>query len=100
MLSQIGIAPADDAAARLAVASSPIATIDRWRSPILIVQADDDRNVPSGQASELIIDLRRRGIPHEALMLPNEVHDMTRHADWMTLFHATDSFFKRHLAAR
>jgi len=98
MLAQTGTPPADAAAAQLAVASSPIATIERWKSPVLIVQADDDRNVPAAQASELIIDLRRHGIPHEAIMLPNEVHDMTRHADWMTLFHATDSFFRRRLA--
>lgn len=100
MLTSIGAAPADEAAARLAVASSPIATIDRWTSPVLIVQADDDRAVPSGQATELIIDLRRHGIAHEEMMLPNEVHDMTRYASWMTLFHAMDDFFDRHLAAR
>jgi dipeptidyl aminopeptidase/acylaminoacyl peptidase len=37
-----------------AVESSPIATIEKWRSPVLVVQADDDRNVPSQQATELI----------------------------------------------
>ncbi|MGH6909495.1 MAG: S9 family peptidase, partial [Phenylobacterium sp.] len=100
MLAQTGAAPADAAAAQLAVASSPIATIDKWRSPVLIVQADDDRNVPSAQASELIIDLRRHGIAHDELMLPNEVHDMTRYASWMTLFHAADDYFERHMTGR
>jgi dipeptidyl aminopeptidase/acylaminoacyl peptidase len=100
MLTQIGIAPTNEAAAQLAMMSSPVSTIDRWKSPVLIVQADDDRNVPPAQASELIMDLRSRGIPYEQLMLPDEVHDMTRYASWMRLFHATEDFFERHLAHR
>jgi dipeptidyl aminopeptidase/acylaminoacyl peptidase len=35
---------------RRAVESSPIATIDQWHSPVLLVQADDDGVVPSQQA--------------------------------------------------
>lgn len=100
MLTAIGTPPVNEAAARLAIASSPIATIDRWTSPVLIVQADDDRNVPSTQASQLIADLRGHGVAHDELMLPNEVHDMSRYASWMTLFHATDDFFNHHLAPR
>jgi dipeptidyl aminopeptidase/acylaminoacyl peptidase len=46
-LASVG-APVDGAdATRRAVESSPVATIDKWRSPVLIVQADDDRSVPS-----------------------------------------------------
>jgi dipeptidyl aminopeptidase/acylaminoacyl peptidase len=34
---------------RRAAESSPIATIDQWHSPVLLVQADDDRIVPFQQ---------------------------------------------------
>src|SRR6202012_2627 len=37
-----------------AVDSSPIATIEKWRSPVLVVQADDARNGPSPTSTELI----------------------------------------------
>lgn len=97
MLATLG-APIDDPAARArAIASSPIATIDRWRSPVLVVQADDDRNVPFSQSTELVEDLRAHGIEHETLILPNEVHDLTRYSSWLTLFTATDDFLSRHL---
>jgi dipeptidyl aminopeptidase/acylaminoacyl peptidase len=52
-LASIGTPIEGANATRRAVESSPIATIDRWHSPVLIVQADDDRNVPSQQATEL-----------------------------------------------
>jgi dipeptidyl aminopeptidase/acylaminoacyl peptidase len=91
-------APIEGAAAKSrAVASSPIATIDQWRSPVLIVQADDDRNVPSHQATELIEDLRSRGVDHDEIMIPNEIHDLLRHHSWLTLFNAADAYFDRKL---
>jgi dipeptidyl aminopeptidase/acylaminoacyl peptidase len=80
-----------------AVESSPIATIDKWHSPVLIVQADDDRNVPSQQATELIEGLRSHHIEHDEIMIPNEIHDLTRHASWLLLFKAADAYFDQHL---
>lgn len=97
MFAQVGL-PLDDTAEKArALASSPIATIDQWRSPVLVIHADDDRNVPIQQSTELIQDLRAHGVPHEVLILPNEVHDLTRYASWMTLFNATDEYLSRHL---
>jgi dipeptidyl aminopeptidase/acylaminoacyl peptidase len=85
---------------RRAVESSPIATIDRWRSPVLLVQADDDRVVPAQQASELIEGLRSHDIDHDVIMVPNEIHDMARYSSWMMLFNAADVYFDRHLNKR
>jgi dipeptidyl aminopeptidase/acylaminoacyl peptidase len=76
------------------VESSPIATIDKWHSPVLIVQAD--RNVPSQQATELIEGLRAHDIDHDEIMIPNEIHDLTRHASWLLLFNAADAYFDLH----
>jgi dipeptidyl aminopeptidase/acylaminoacyl peptidase len=96
----VGISLPDAAAAQRAVQSSPIATIDQWRSPVLVVQADDDRDVPSQQSSELIEALRSHRIPHDELILPNEIHDLTRYASWIQFFQATDRYFDEHLAKR
>ena len=62
-----------------------------------MVHADDDRNVPFQQSTELVQDLRVHGIEHEELILPDEVHDLTRYASWLRLFHATDNYLSRHL---
>jgi dipeptidyl aminopeptidase/acylaminoacyl peptidase len=87
-------------AKRRAMESSPIATIDKWHSPVLLVQADDDRIVPFQQAAELIEGLRSHNIDHDVIMIPNEVHDMARYSSWMLLFNAADVYFDRHLDKR
>ena len=82
-LTSIGLPPDGPEATRKAIASSPIATIDQWRSPVLLVQADDDRAVPSQQASELIDALRAHQVPHQVSVIPNEIHDLARYSSWL-----------------
>ena len=99
-LSSVGEPIDGGDASRRAVESSPIATIDQWHSPVLLVQADDDRDVPSQQAAELIEGLRSHNIDHDVIMIPNEIHDMSRYSSWMMLFNAADVYFDRHLGKR
>jgi dipeptidyl aminopeptidase/acylaminoacyl peptidase len=99
-LADVG-APIDNAEATArAVQSSPIATINQWRSPVLLVQADDDRNVPSQQASELLEDLNSHHIEHDVILIPNEIHDLAHYSSWIALFDAADKYFERHLDER
>jgi dipeptidyl aminopeptidase/acylaminoacyl peptidase len=98
-LSSVGEPIDGGDANRRAVESSPIATIDQWHSPVLLGQADDDRDVPH-QTTELIEDLRSRNIDHDVIMIPNEIHDMARYSSWMMLFNAADVYFDRHLDKR
>src|SRR5437899_6018362 len=85
---------------RQAVESSPIATIDHWHSPVLLVQADNDGVVPSQQAAELIEGLRSHNIDHDVIMIPNEIHDLARYSSWMMLFNTADVYFDRQLNKR
>ena len=99
-LSSVGEPIDGDDANRRAVESSPIATIDQWHSPVLLVQPDDDSVVPFQQAAELIEGLRSHNIDHDVIMIPNEIHDMARYSSWMMLFNAADVYFDRHLDKR
>jgi dipeptidyl aminopeptidase/acylaminoacyl peptidase len=87
-------------AKRRAVESSPIGTIDQWHSPVLLVQADDDRAVPFQQSAELLEGLRSHKVDHDVVMIPNEIHDMARYSSWMLLFNAADVYFERQLSKR
>lgn len=99
----LGLLPpssAPDAAtvSKLAYDSSPIATAAQWRSPVLFVQADDDRNVPFHQTVELANALR--GLGHarvDQLIIPDEIHDLLRHRSWEMFFEATDRYFDQYL---
>jgi dipeptidyl aminopeptidase/acylaminoacyl peptidase len=96
-LSSVGEPIDGGDASRRALESSPIATIDQWHSPVLLVQADDDRDVPSQQAAELIDGLRSHNVDHDVIMIPNEIHDLARYSSWMMLFNAAYVYFDRHL---
>jgi dipeptidyl aminopeptidase/acylaminoacyl peptidase len=96
-LASVGVPVEPGEATRRGFDSSPIATIDQWHSPVLVVQADDDRNVPLQQSLELIEDLRLHHIDHDAIVMPNEIHDLARYSSWMALFKATDAYLNRHL---
>jgi dipeptidyl aminopeptidase/acylaminoacyl peptidase len=77
--------------------SSPIASVEKWKSPVLLIHGDDDRNVTFSQTVELARRLRERGVEFEQLVLPDEVHDFLRHENWLRVYHAAARFFDKHL---
>jgi dipeptidyl aminopeptidase/acylaminoacyl peptidase len=79
--------------------SSPVSDLTTWSSPILLVHGDDDRNVLFAQTTDLVQRLRDRGIRHEILVLPDEVHGFLRHESWLRVFRAAAAFFERELRA-
>ncbi|MEZ4586376.1 MAG: prolyl oligopeptidase family serine peptidase [Gemmatimonadales bacterium] len=86
--------------ARMAFESSPMAWVEEWRSPVLLIHADDDRNVDFTQSVELIAALRARGVEVESLVFPDDVHGFLTHANWSAAARATAEFFERRLRGR
>jgi dipeptidyl-peptidase-4 len=77
--------------------ASTLATIDKWTSPVLLVQGDDDRNVAFSQTTGLVQLLRARNVHHELIVFPDEVHDFLVFKKWVTVLNAADDFFNRFL---
>lgn len=87
-----------DSLAALAFASSPNASVDDWRSPVLLVHGDDDRNVDFYETVELVRLLRENGnVEFETLVFPDDVHGFLLHRNWLQTFRAASEFFDRHL---
>jgi dipeptidyl aminopeptidase/acylaminoacyl peptidase len=84
-------------AARMAFDSSPMASVDTWRSPVLLIHGDDDRNVEFSQTVTLVEALRKRHVEFQELIFPNEIHDFLLQRDWVTAYRATADFFSRKL---
>ena len=82
---------------KLARESSPIASVDKWKSPVLLIHGDDDRNVAFSQTVDLVRKLREHGVQFEELIFPDEVHDFLRHESWLRAYHAASDFFDRRL---
>ncbi len=87
----------DAAAARLAFESSPMASVNTWRSPVLLIHGDDDRNVPFHQTVALVEALRKQGVEFQELIFPDEIHGFLTQKRWLQAYHAAADFLGKHL---
>jgi dipeptidyl aminopeptidase/acylaminoacyl peptidase len=83
--------------AKLAYTSSPMNDLDTWKSPVLMIHGDDDRNVPFSESVDLAESLRNRNVYFEQLVFPDEVHGFLLHRNWLAAYRATADFFDRML---
>jgi dipeptidyl aminopeptidase/acylaminoacyl peptidase len=88
-------APDAPAALEAAWSSSPVASVATWRSPVLLVHGDDDRNVRFSQTVDLARRLAAAGVPFEELVIPDDTHHVLRHANQLRVNAATAEFFDR-----
>jgi dipeptidyl aminopeptidase/acylaminoacyl peptidase len=84
-------------ATRVAFESSPMASVATWKSPVLLIHGDDDRNVQFSETITMANALRRQGVYFEQLIIPDEIHGFLRHESWMKGYAAAADFFKRKL---
>ncbi len=75
--------------------SSSASEVDKWTSPVLLIQGDDDRNVDFSQTVGLVQALRAHDVHFELTVYPDEVHDFLVFSRWIETFGATDDFFGR-----
>jgi dipeptidyl aminopeptidase/acylaminoacyl peptidase len=87
----------DAATARVAFESSPLASVRTWRSPVLLIHGDDDRNVPFHQTVALVEALRKQGVEFQELIFPDEIHGFLTEKRWIQAYHATADFLGKHL---
>ncbi|PWU09353.1 MAG: S9 family peptidase [Terriglobia bacterium] len=89
--------PPTEPANKLAFDSSPMAFLDGWRSPVLLIQGDDDRNVKFRQTVLLADALRKRKVAVEQLIFPDEVHEFLLFRHWREAYEAADRFLDKYL---
>ena len=89
--------PATAADYEVAFRSSPMAYLDGWRSPVLLIQGDDDPDVQFNQTVMLADALRRQKVDVEEMVLPDEVHDFLLFRSWQETYEAAVGFLKRKL---
>ena len=75
--------------------SSPVSSIDKWKSPVLLIHGDDDRNVRFSQTTDLARRLEKAGVTFEELIIPDDTHHFLRHANSVRVDAAVAAFFDR-----
>jgi dipeptidyl aminopeptidase/acylaminoacyl peptidase len=82
--------------AKKAYESSPMYFMDGWKSPVLLIHGDDDRNVPFGETVSIAEQLRKRNIYFEQLIFPDEVHSFLLHKNWVQAYEASYRFISKY----
>jgi dipeptidyl aminopeptidase/acylaminoacyl peptidase len=76
-------------------ARSPINHVDGLRTPLIVLQGDEDAVVPPNQ-SEMIVDaLRTNGVEVEYLLFEGEQHGFRKAENIITALEAELAFFGR-----
>src|SRR6478752_5062564 len=79
-------APDYKEAMKLAYDSSAVASTGGWRSPVLLIHGDDDRNVPFSQTTDLVQRLRQQNVEFEEIVFPDEIHDFLLWKSWVQAY--------------
>ena len=77
--------------------SSSISAIDHWKSPVLLIQGDDDRNVAFLQTVGLVQLLRQRDVYYELIVFPDDVHESLLHSRWLYTLGRMETFLRKFL---
>lgn len=84
-------------AAELAWTSSPVSAVATWKSPVLLIHGDDDRNVRFAQTVDLVQRLKAQGVEFEEITIPDDTHHWMMFANQMRVNAATAEYFERKL---
>ena len=77
--------------------SSVVGAIDGWKSPVLLVHGDDDRNVAFQQTTGLVQLLRPRNVEYELIVFPDDTHESMLHSRWIYTLDRMEKFLDKHL---
>ncbi len=84
-------------ALKTAWTSSPVSSMKTWKSPVLLIHGDDDRNVRFSQTVDVARRLSALNVPFEQMIIPDDTHHFLKHANWIKVDSATAAFFERKL---
>jgi dipeptidyl aminopeptidase/acylaminoacyl peptidase len=89
-----------DTQADLLRALSPIHKIDRVVAPTIVLHGANDTNVPVVEAEQVVESLKRRGVPVEYVLFPDEGHGFQKMPNRIRSAVSIVQWFARYLCHR
>ncbi len=86
-----------EAMARVVWDASPVSSVATWRSPVLMIHADDDRNVRFAQTVDLVQRLRAQGVELEEITIVDDTHHFMRHENQKRVNAAIAAYLEKKL---
>lgn len=79
---------------------SPLNSATKIKTPLLVVQGQNDPRVNKREADQIVIALRDRGFPVEYINAPDEGHGFARPVNNMAMFASAEKFMAKYLGGR
>ncbi len=76
---------------------SPIHRVDRVIAPTIVLHGANDTNVPVVEAEQVVESLKKRGVPVEYILFPDEGHGFRKTSNRIRANVAIVEWFERHL---
>ncbi|MFC4932462.1 S9 family peptidase [Massilia sp. GCM10023247] len=76
---------------------NPVHHVNKWKTPMLVIQGDLDFRIPTAQALSTFTALQRRGIESKFLMFPDENHWVLKPANSVLWHHTVIGWLDQHL---
>ena len=86
-----------DKALEVAWNSSPVSSVGSWKSPVLFIHGDDDRNVRFSQTVDLVRRIAAKGVDYEELVIVDDTHHFMRHANQVRVNTAIAAYLEKKL---
>ncbi len=78
---------------------SPIHKVDRVTAPTIVLHGANDTNVPVVEAEQVVESLKKRGVPVEYVLFPDEGHGWRKTANRIRSTVAVTRWFEKYLKA-
>jgi dipeptidyl aminopeptidase/acylaminoacyl peptidase len=76
---------------------SPLAKLERLKAPTLVLHGANDTNVPVVEAEQVVDNLKKRGVPVEYVLFPDEGHGFRKTPNRVRSAVAIVRWFEQHL---
>jgi dipeptidyl aminopeptidase/acylaminoacyl peptidase len=76
---------------------SPLSKLERLKAPTIVLHGANDTNVPVVEAEQVVENLRKRGVPVEYVLFPDEGHGFRKAPNRICSAVAIVKWFEQHL---
>jgi dipeptidyl aminopeptidase/acylaminoacyl peptidase len=76
---------------------NPVLFVNKWKTPMLVVQGDLDFRIPTAQGLSAFTALQRKGIESKLLVFPDENHWVLKPANSVLWHHTVMSWLDQHI---
>jgi dipeptidyl aminopeptidase/acylaminoacyl peptidase len=77
---------------------SPLTHVDNIRKPLFVYQGKNDPRVPPGESEQIVEAVKKKGIPVEYILLPDEGHGISKRENRIKVYTQMIDFLDRVLA--